>query len=687
LYERKGLKGPHLIVCPKAVLPNWAAEFAAWAPDLDVILYDGRPDERAMLRGRVLAGNGGRGFCALLTHYDLILRDKAVLAKPHWSYIIVDEGHRMKNHESRLAEVLAASYRSKHRLLLTGTPIQNNMGELWALLNFLLPAIFHSAESFQSWFNAPFAGTKEDIILNDEEELVVINRLHAVLRPFLLRRRKAEVESQLPAKVEVVLKADMSAWQRHYYKSIVEEKRVETSAGGASLMNGAMQLRKCCNHPYLFLGADGYEPTDPNELIRASGKLELLHRILPKLKASGHRVLLFSQMTQLLNILEDYLAGRGYSYLRLDGNTGTAARAELLASFNAPDSPHFLFLLSTRAGGMGLNLQSADTVIMFDSDWNPQADAQAEDRAHRIGQRREVRVIVMVSVGSIEEVILARARAKRAVDAKVIQAGMFNGRSSADDRRAMLAQIFSGGGLGGRGLDGASVVTGPAELNALIARSEEEVEMFEAMDAASPPLGLISQEELPEWVTAAPARDAAAEAEAEAEAEALATGVRRKRQARQGVTYADGLSDAKWLKIVDSGGDLDALKLAADRSGKRRRSGSRRRSSRGDGDDDTPPAKRGRRGSARRGSGRKAGRAAAAAPPPPRHGRATRANAGRNGDASGSDDGDESDDEASGSESESGSSSGDESGSDSGEEGGAEEGTGTPTPAADASPE
>ena len=188
------------------MLPNWAAEFAAWAPELDVILYDGRPDERAALRGRVMGGQGGRGFCALLTHYDMILRDRGVLAKLHWSYIIVDEGHRMKNRESRLAEVLAASYRSKHRLLLTGTPIQNNMGELWALLNFLLPAIFHSAESFQSWFNAPFAvralrgqdcgclciaadplqtrclsraqGTKEDVALNEEEELVVINRLH-----------------------------------------------------------------------------------------------------------------------------------------------------------------------------------------------------------------------------------------------------------------------------------------------------------------------------------------------------------------------------------------------------------------------------------------------------------------------------------------------------------------------------
>jgi SWI/SNF-related matrix-associated actin-dependent regulator of chromatin subfamily A protein 2/4 len=178
LQERKGHRGPHLIVCPKAVLPNWAAEFAAWAPDLDVILYDGRPDERAALRGRVVAGAAGRGFCALLTHYDMIMRDKGLLAKLHWSYIIIDEGHRMKNRESRLAEVLCASYKSRHRLLLTGTPIQNNMGELWALLNFLLPAIFASAESFASWFNAPFAGTKEDVALNEEEELVVINRLH-----------------------------------------------------------------------------------------------------------------------------------------------------------------------------------------------------------------------------------------------------------------------------------------------------------------------------------------------------------------------------------------------------------------------------------------------------------------------------------------------------------------------------
>ena len=289
---------------------------------------------------------------------------------------------------------------------------------------------------------------------------------------------------------------------------------------------------------------------------------------------------------------------------------------------------------------------------------------------------------MLVSVGSIEEVILARARQKRAVDAKVIQAGMFNGRSSADDRRAMLQQILSGDGLGGRGLDGASVVTAPSELNSLIARSEEEIELFDAMDEASPPLGLLAEHELPAWVTAGPARNAAAEAEAEAEAEALASGVRRKRLARQGVSYADGLSDAKWLKIVDSGGDLEALKAAAAERGerKRRRSGdkSKRRSS-ARGDDDTPPAKRGRRSGGAQRSGVRATRGAAQATQ--KNARATRANGGRRSSEDDDDDEDGDDDD------ESSSDSGSDSGSGSGSEGEGEDcGEGGATAADKAAP-
>ena len=195
-----------------------------------------------------------------------------------------------------------------------------------------------------------------------------------MLRPFLLRRRKAEVEKELPQKVEVVLRAGLSAWQRRYYAAVCAKQRVGTDAerAGGSLMNRAMQLRKVCNHPYLFLQHSEYEPRQ-EERIRASGKVELLHRILPKLRAGGHRVLLFSQMTKLLDILGAYLEAEATPFLRLDGSTATEERGRLLAEFNAPGSPFGVFLLSTRAGGMGLNLQSADTVILFDSDWRAAA--------------------------------------------------------------------------------------------------------------------------------------------------------------------------------------------------------------------------------------------------------------------------------------------------------------------------
>jgi SNF2 family DNA or RNA helicase len=169
---------------------------------------------------------------------------------------------------------------------------------------------------------------------------------------------------------------------------------------------------------------------DKEQIVRSSGKFELLDRLLPKLERAGHRVLLFSQMTRLMDILEVYLQLYGYKYLRLDGSTKTEERGQMLEKFNAPDSPYFIFLLSTRAGGLGLNLQTADTVIIFDSDWNPQMDQQAEDRAHRIGQKKEVRVFVLVSVGSIEEEILERAKQKMGIDAKVIQAGLFNATST-----------------------------------------------------------------------------------------------------------------------------------------------------------------------------------------------------------------------------------------------------------------
>ncbi|KAJ6318581.1 hypothetical protein OIU76_014020 [Salix suchowensis] len=523
LKETKGVCGPHLIVAPKAVLPNWINEFSTWIEENEIkaFLYDGRLEERKAIREQ-LSREGD--FQVLITHYDLIMRDKAFLKKINWQYMIVDEGHRLKNHECALAKTIAG-YQLKRRLLLTGTPIQNSLQELWSLLNFLLPHIFNSEDKFEEWFNAPFADRGE-VSLTDEEQLLIIRRLHNVIRPFILRRKKNEVEKYLPGKSQVILKCDLSAWQKVYYQQVTEMGRVGLHNGSGkskSLQNLTMQLRKCCNHPYLFVG--DYNMWRKDEIMRASGKFELLDRLLPKLHATDHRVLLFSQMTRLMDILEIYLQLHDYKYLRLDGSTKTEERGTLLKKFNAPDSPYFMFLLSTRAGGLGLNLQTADTVIIFDSDWNPQMDQQAEDRAHRIGQKKEVRVFVLVSVGSVEEVILERAKQKKGIDAKVIQAGLFNTTSTAQDRREMLQDIMRRG-TSSLGTD----VPSEREINRLAARSQEEFRIFEDMDK-----------------------------ERRKQEDYRSRLMEEQERRRKEVTYGDTLSDLQWMKAVENGQDISKL--------------------------------------------------------------------------------------------------------------------------------
>ncbi|GMP56492.1 hypothetical protein CsSME_00020957 [Camellia sinensis var. sinensis] len=557
LMENKGITGPYLIVAPKAVLPNWVHEFSTWAPSIVAILYDGRLDERKALREEY---SGEGKFNVLITHYDLIMRDKAFLKKIHWYYMIVDEGHRLKNHECALARTLVSGYRIRRRLLLTGTPIQNSLQELWALLNFLLPSIFNSVENFEEWFNAPFAD-RCDVSLTDEEELLVIRRLHHVIRPFILRRKKDEVEKFLPGKTQVILKCDMSAWQKVYYHQVTDVGRVGLDTGSGkskSLQNLSMQLRKCCNHPYLFVGE--YNLWRKEEIFRASGKFELLDRLLPKLHRAGHRVLLFSQMTRLMDILEIYLQLHDFKYLRLDGSTKTEERGTLLKQFNAPDSPFFMFLLSTRAGGLGLNLQTADTVIIFDSDWNPQMDQQAEDRAHRIGQKKEVRVFVLVSVGSIEEVILERAKQKMGIDAKVIQAGLFNTTSTAKDRREMLEEIMRRG-TSSLGTD----VPSEREINRLAARSDEEFWLFEKMDEERKRQEnyrsrLMEEHEVPEWAYTAPDNKETKGKGFDYESSNI-TGKRRRKE----VVYVDTLSDLQWMKAVENGEDIARRSLRGKR--------------------------------------------------------------------------------------------------------------------------
>ena len=456
LTESKKNPGPSLIIVPLSTLSNWSAEFQRWAPDVNVLQYKGLPHVRKMHAQVIRTGR----FNVLLTTYEYIMRDRSVLSKVSWKYLIVDEGHRMKNHHCKLTQILNTYYsNAPHRLLLTGTPLQNNLPELWALLNFILPTIFKSATTFTDWFNAPFATLpSEKVELNHEETLLIIRRLHQVLRPFLLRRLKKEVESQLPEKIEYIIKCELSALQRCLYHAMSKNRTLiianqNGKTGRRALMNKIMQLRKICNHPFLFpeieervalsLGHKDGVINGP-DLFRVSGKFELLDRILPKLKASGHKILLFCQMTSVMDLLEYYLSYRNYSYLRLDGTTKADDRCELLRSFNDDNVNCFIFLLSTRAGGVGLNLQRADTVILFDSDWNPHQDQQAQDRAHRIGQKNEVRVLRLMTVNTVEEKILACARYKLNVDEKVIQAGMFNRSSTSSERHDYLEQLMEG---------------------------------------------------------------------------------------------------------------------------------------------------------------------------------------------------------------------------------------------------
>jgi SWI/SNF-related matrix-associated actin-dependent regulator of chromatin subfamily A member 5 len=410
-----GTNGPHLIGVPKSTLDNWHREFSRWIPEIDVLVLQGQKEDRTQLIADRLVG---QKFDVCITSYEMILREKSHLKKFAWEYIIIDEAHRIKNEESSLAQIVR-TFNSRNRLLITGTPLQNNLHELWALLNFLLPDVFGDSEAFDQWFQ----GRGED-----EEE--VVQQLHKVLRPFLLRRVKNDVEKSLLPKKEINLYIGMSDMQIKWYRKILEKDiDAVNGAGGKKesktrLLNIVMQLRKCCNHPYLFEGAEPGPPyTTDEHLVDNAAKMIMLDKLLKRFRAQGSRVLIFSQMSRVLDILEDYSVMRGYQYSRIDGSTAHEDRIAGIDEYNKPGSEKFLFLLTTRAGGLGINLTTADIVILFDSDWNPQADLQAMDRAHRIGQTKQVYVYRFVTENAIEEKVLERAAQKLRLDQLVIQQG------------------------------------------------------------------------------------------------------------------------------------------------------------------------------------------------------------------------------------------------------------------------
>ncbi|CAI4922503.1 BTE_HP_G0059840.mRNA.1.CDS.1 [Saccharomyces cerevisiae] len=562
LYEVKKDIGPFLVIVPLSTITNWTLEFEKWAPSLNTIIYKGTPNQRHSLQHQIRIGN----FDVLLTTYEYIIKDKSLLSKHDWAHMIIDEGHRMKNAQSKLSFTISHYYRTRNRLILTGTPLQNNLPELWALLNFVLPKIFNSAKTFEDWFNTPFAntGTQEKLELTEEETLLIIRRLHKVLRPFLLRRLKKEVEKDLPDKVEKVIKCKLSGLQQQLYQQMLKHNALFVGAGteGATkggikgLNNKIMQLRKICNHPFVFDEVEGVvNPSRGNSdlLFRVAGKFELLDRVLPKFKASGHRVLMFFQMTQVMDIMEDFLRMKDLKYMRLDGSTKTEERTEMLNAFNAPDSDYFCFLLSTRAGGLGLNLQTADTVIIFDTDWNPHQDLQAQDRAHRIGQKNEVRILRLITTDSVEEVILERAMQKLDIDGKVIQAGKFDNKSTAEEQEAFLRRLIES--ETNRDDDDKAELDDD-ELNDTLARSADEKILFDKIDKERmnqeradakaqglrvPPPRLIQLDELPKVF-----REDIEEHFKKEDSEPLGR-IRQKKR----VYYDDGLTEEQFLEAVE----------------------------------------------------------------------------------------------------------------------------------------
>ncbi|KAF1924865.1 ISWI chromatin-remodeling complex ATPase ISW2 [Didymella exigua CBS 183.55] len=548
LWENNSF-GPFLIAAPLSTTSNWVAEFKKWTPSIPVLLYHGDKKERERLRKTHLKNPGTKDFPVVVTSYEICMNDRKFLTHFGWQFIIIDEGHRIKNLDCRLIRELQ-QFQSANRLLITGTPLQNNLVELWSLLHFLLPTVFDKLSTFESWFD--FSGLKDkssfEQLLSEERQQYLVKSLHAVLKPFLLRRVKTDVESLMPKKREYVLYAPLTLMQRELYQAILdgtsrsylEEMAVErlsvglTSRAGTSLSirsnnslkrkaisgantpnksaksscagkpasvtstrgrgrakrnyeelsddeyfaniakdeatpekeeeldpegederiraatfeiakrqllqkklgNPIMQLRLCCNSPYNFFnpflkaevedGETFASDTDPDEtLVSTSGKMLLLDSLLPPLIDGGHKVLIFSQFTTTLDLIGQYLTLRSWAHSRIDGSVAQTDRQAQILAFNKSNSKNGtnIFILSTRAGGQGINLAAADTVILFDSDWNPQQDLQAMDRAHRIGQTRNVIVYRFATRNTVEQKLLESAEAKRRLEKLVIRKG------------------------------------------------------------------------------------------------------------------------------------------------------------------------------------------------------------------------------------------------------------------------
>ncbi|EPT32235.1 SWI2/SNF2 ISWI-like SANT [Toxoplasma gondii ME49] len=544
LKEGKGVDGPHLVLAPKSTIGNWMTEFRKFCPSINAVRVLGDKETRRRTLAHIVSRTQASSFPfsfpgektlrsesspeseeeksddetqkdlkgaerpdedgeegakeekeeddgvlpdrvdVVVTSFEMCILERAQFLKVDWEYIIIDEAHRIKNESSKLAQT-ARLFNTKHRLLLTGTPLQNNLRELWALLNFLFPSLFSSSAEFEHLFDLTGTGEAGSEMTAEEREernMKIVTRLHRILRPFMLRRVKKEVLKEMPPKKELLLVVPLSAMQKQLYKDLLTKNvaalQGAEGAGRTQLLNLAMQLRKACNHPYLF---DGYESehADPfgEHVIENAGKLRFCDRLLRRLIQENRRCLIFTQMTKMIDILEDYCRIRLFKYCRIDGNTSGDERDRQIEAFNAPGSDIPIFLLSTRAGGLGINLATADTVILYDSDWNPQVDLQAMDRVHRIGQKSAVNVYRLVHEHTIEQKIIERAMLKLQLDTAIIQQGRLSDQQN-QQKQLSKNELMTMVQFGADHIfkSGAGEDVTEEELEAILARGQERTD-------------------------------------------------------------------------------------------------------------------------------------------------------------------------------------------------------------------
>ncbi|KRX21327.1 Lymphoid-specific helicase [Trichinella nelsoni] len=515
-----GVKGPFLVIAPLSTIRNWMNEFKKFAPEIPVLLYYGKRFERKKLRAKFTSACSVRKFTVspvVLTTYEIIIRDKRIFMKTFWRYMIIDEGHRIKNSNSVLSLILR-KVSSDGRLLLSGTPLQNNVAELWSLLNFIMPELFGELSWFEEYFN--FEGlTSANVDTVETSKKEILEKLHNLLAPFILRRLKADVINNLPMKKEHTVFAPLCERQAKMYQLALDvfverankankkkslnkpetseiskkqrktRKRMKPDDDNDEMdkqllmsyiskkQHAMMCLRKVTNHPYLLSDKvidDEINEENKQEVISSSGKMIVLDRLLEGLfKEGDHKVLIFTQFVEMIHILSFYCEYRNYKFCSLYGKMSFGERQDEVDRFTNGEAS--VFLISTRAGNLGLNLMAADTVILFDSDWNPQCDLQASDRCHRIGQTKPVLIYRLVAKGTIDEIMVDRAQSKRKLEKLVIASGKFKFNKSVSEKltEAELLEILSDNQLGSVWYSkGAEVLISDEDLKNLLDRSE-----------------------------------------------------------------------------------------------------------------------------------------------------------------------------------------------------------------------